>query len=314
MKVQMKYPAIALCVAMLAAGCSQGEAMSTLAGDKHTQVPLKITSADLQAETTVTRTFTALGSGASIGVFLRNAPGGSSYTQRNNVRYNCESEIWNPVTEDARIYLTSADANVCAYYPYQSSVTDATQVLLVPHILAADEVPLAYAVSQKVNVPDMNVTFSMRQAYSWLVLDFKRGNAKDDITLSEFSLNNSGLYKESVINITNGIDVTNTPADGGMITFAGDIALAKNNSVTRNLFMPPSSSLVGGLKVSVKVKEYGNKVLSTTLAGLTALERGYKYAVTLTVDGTVLGVTSVEVLPWAESTINNGGNPFVPLP
>ena len=78
--------------------------------------------------------------------------------------------------------------------------------------------------------------------------------------------------------------------------------------------MVPSPSLGTGLKVSVKVKEYGGKVLSTTLGGITALARGTKYKITLTVDGTGLAVTSVEVLPWTASTVNNGGNPWIPLP
>ena len=192
-------------------------------------------------------------------------------------------------------------------------MTGASAVSLTPRILADGISPLAYATNQTVDADNKNVTFSMTQACSWLVIDFKRGNIKDDITLSEFSLTNSGLYKEYVLNITDG-STTNTAADGGTVTFSGDIALPQNSTVTRSLSMPPSPTLTGGVKVSVKVKEYGNKVLSITLTGLTALARGYKYAVTLTVDGTELGVASVEVLPWTESTVNNGGNPFIPLP
>lgn len=317
MKIQMKYPVIAFslfCAAVLAAGCSQDEAVPSPAGGNLAQVPLAITSAGLQTEVTVTRASTQLGAGASIGVFLDNAAGVSSYTAKNNVQYDCGGVAWNPVSEAMRIYLTSDDANVCAYYPYRADVTDATRVSLAPHILVDGEASLAYAAYRMANADNKNVTFSMTQACSCLVIDFKRDNTKDAITLSEFSLINSGLYKESLLNITDGSTTSNTPADAGTITFTGDIALAKNSTVTRSLAMPPSASLSGGLKVSMKVKEYGNKVLSTTLTGLTALQRGFKYAVTLTVNGTDLGVSSVEVLPWTESTINNGGNPFVPLP
>ena len=317
MKIQMKYPAIAFrlfCVAMLATGCSQDEALICPAGGTPGQVPLTITSAGLQTEVTATRASTPLGAGASIGVFLDNAPGVTSYSATRNVPYDCGGVAWNPAVESARIYLTSDNADVCAYYPYRAGVTDATRVSLAPRILADGEAPLAYAANQTVNADNKNVTFSMTQACSWLVIDFKRGDTKDDITLSEFSLINSGLYKESLLNITDGSISNTTAADAGTITFTGDIALAKNSTVTRSLSLVPSSSLSGGLKVSVKVKEYGNKVLSTTLTGLTALPRGVKYAVTLTVDGTDLSVSSVEVVPWTESAINNGGNPFVPLP
>lgn len=310
----MKCPAIAFCIcaAMLATGCSQDEALTSPAGGIGRQVPLTITSAALQTEVTATRASTQLGAGATIGVFLDNVAGSSSYTRMYNVPYSCGGAAWSPGTEAARIYLTSDDANVCAYYPYRNNIYN-NILSLAPRLLADGEAPLAYATYKTVNADNKNVTFSMTQACSWLVIAFKRGNTKDDITLSEFSLTNSGLYKESVLNITDG-STTNTAADGGKVTFTGDIALPKNSTVTRNLSMPPSSALTGGLKVSVKVKEYGNKVLSTTLTGLTALARGYKYAVTLTVDGSELGISSVEVLPWTTTTVNNGGSPWVPLP
>lgn len=313
MKIQMKYPALACCVMMLTAGCSQNEVISSYADENNTRVPLTIASAELQTEVTTTRAFTALGTGASIGVVLGNVIEGKFETTHSNVRYNYGSTKWVPNLELERIYVTSPDAYVCAYYPYNAAVTDAPKVSLAPRILADGEIPLAYATIQSTNGGHQEISFSMTQACSWLVIDFKRGNTKDDITLSEFSLTNSGLYKEFVLNITDGSS-TNTAADGGMVTFTGDIALPKNSTATRSLSMPPSPTLSGGLKVSVKVKEYGNKVLSTTLTGLTALERGYKYALTITVDGDGLGVSSVEILPWTESTVNNGGSPFIPLP
>ena len=314
MKIQMKYPALACCVMMLTTGCSQNEAISSsYANENNARVPLTIASAGLQTEVTTTRASTALGAGASIGVVLGNVIEGKFETTHSNVRYNYGSTKWTPESELVRIYVTSPDAYVCAYYPYNAAANDAPKVSLVPCVLADGEASLAYATIQNPNAGHKEMSFSMTQACSWLVIDFKRGNTKDDITLSEFSLTNSGLYKESVLNISDG-SVTNIAADGGKVTFTGDIALAKNTTVTRNLSMPPSPSLSGGLKVSVKVKEYGNKVLSTTLTGLTALVRGYKYAVTITVDGDGMGVSSVEVLPWTETTVNNGGSPLVPLP
>lgn len=311
----MKCPAFAFCIcaAMLTTGCSQDEALTSPAGTSPGQVPLTITSVGLQTEVTVTRASTQLGAGASIGVFLDNVAGSSSYTKKYNMRYDCGGAAWNPAAEAARIYLTSDNADVCAYYPYRSDIYN-NPVSLAPRILADGEAPLAYATKRTVNLDNKNVTFSMTQACSWLVINFKRGDLKDDITLSEFSLTNSGLYKESLLNIPDGSITNATSADAGTITFTGDIALAKNSTVIRSISLPPSPSLSGGLKVSVKIKEYGNKVLSTTLTGLTALTRGYKYAVTLTVDGTDLHFTSVEVLPWTETTVNNDGSPLEPLP
>lgn len=312
MKIHIKYPFIAFCTIMLAAGCSQDETVPAHEDGNDIRVPLVITTADIQTEETGTRASSELGMGTSIGVFLSNAPGSSSYVQQNNVRYNHMGTGWRPAT--GGIYLKESDANLCAYTPYDASVKDAARVSLTPRILADDEVPLAYATDVTANEVDKEVRFSMKQACSWVVLSFKRNNIADDITLSEFSFINAGLYKEQVLNISTGDIVSNTAADDGTFTFSGDIPLAKNSIVVRSISLPPADALSGGLKVSVKIKEYGDKVLSTTLTGLTQLARGYKYAVTLTVDGTNLDVASVEVMPWTETTVNDGGDPFVPMP
>ena len=239
MKRKSKQITALILACLLAAGCTQADMMTGDGGTCPTgRVPLAIGSADVQTGVPDTRAAQTLGAGASIGVFLNNASGVTSYTPMKNVRYDCVSTAWNPVTESVRIYLTSDKADVCAYYPYDTSVTGASAVSLTPRILADGISPLAYATNQTVDADNKNVTFSMTQACSWLVIDFKRGNIKDDITLSEFSLTNSGLYKEYVLNITDG-STTNTAADGGTVTFSGDIALPQNSTVTRSLSMPP---------------------------------------------------------------------------
>ena len=312
MKIHIKYPVVAFCAAMLAAGCSQGETVPAHEDGDDIRVPLVITTADIQTEETGTRASSELAMGTSIGVFLSNAPGSNSYVPQNNVRYNHMGTGWKPAT--GGIYLKESDANLCAYTPYDVSVRDADRVSLTPRILVENEMPLAYATNVTANEVDKEVRFSMKQACSWVVLSFKRNSIIDDITLSGFSFINAGLSKEQVLNISTGVTESNTAADDGTLTFSGDIPLAKNSTVVRNIALPPAATLSGGLKVSVKIKEYGDKVLSTTLAGLTQLARGYKYAVTLTVDGTNLGVASVEVMPWTETTVNDGGDPFVPMP
>ena len=312
MKIHIKYPVIAFCTAMLAAGCSQGEIVPAHEDGNDIRVPLVITTADIQTKKNGTRTSSELGVGTSIGVFLSNVSGSNSYMPLNNVRYNHTGIGWQPATSG--IYLKESDVNLCAYAPYDASVKDAARVSLTPRILVEDEMPLAYATDVIANEKNKEVRFSMKQAYSWVVLTFKRNNIADDITLSGFSFINVGLYKEQILNISTGVTESNTAADDGTLTFSGDIPLAKNSTVVRNIALPPAATLSGGLKVSVKIKEYGDKVLSTTLAGLTQLERGYKYAVTLTVDGTNLDVTSVEVMPWTATTVNDGGDPFVPVP
>lgn len=317
MEILKNYSGIFFCAAMLATGCTQYEALSASEGGEGLQVPLVIASAGIQTEVTRTRAASELGTGASIGLFLSNVPGSSDYTPRDNVHYKHMGPgtgwQYQGAAEDG-ILLNASDVHLCAYYPYDASVASVTGIRLTPHILAAGEIPPAYASNLTINAVDNNVTFSMKQAYTYLAFSFKRGNIKDDITLGEFSLINNGLHKEAVLDIGSGTIGGNVAADAGTISFTGDMALTKNGTVTRNVVLPPAGTLTGGLKVAVKVNEYGNKALSTTLAGITALERGYKYEVTLTVNGTDLGVSSVKVLPWTVTTVNNEGETWVPDP
>lgn len=317
MKRQTKYKGCLLALAcLLAAGCSQEDALP--AKEDGARVPLTITSASMETEVSVTRAGTTpLGAGATIGVFLDNAVGVTSYGRMQNTRYNCGGAAWNPSSEANRIYLTSDKAVVCAYYPHKTnlniSVADrSVKMNLDPYVLADGEEPFAYATSAEVNAESKEVSFSMKQACSWLVIDFKRGDVKDDITLSSFSLSNANLVGRIELDIMNGTESYSSKQ--ATLEFTGDIALPKKGAVKRGVAMLPSASLTGGLKVSVKVKEYGDKVMSTTLTGLTALQRGYKYGVTLTVNGTNIEATSVEVLPWTQVTVNNGGIEYIPLP
>ena len=45
----------------------------------------------------------------------------------------------NPKQKDKGINLKEEYANLCAYYPYSATVTDAARVTLTPHIAADDE-------------------------------------------------------------------------------------------------------------------------------------------------------------------------------
>lgn len=298
---------IAACaVAWAAGGCSQSDDVPEMPAA--VRVPLTVASASLQAGVTVTKAVTAVPVGQSMGLFLDNAAGVTSYMPTNNVRYDNGDTGW---SSSAPIGLGAEDASVCAYYPYSATVTNSKQVLLIPHVLAADEAPLAYAPNQTVNSGKATINFTLKQAYAWLALTFEQGDRTDCI-LKELTLVNSGLSREYRLDITTGNKVASTPATNGKVTLAGELSLPRNGSVTGQLLLPPADALPGGVKVSVKVGAFSDDVMSTTLTGLTALTAGYKYAVTLTVTGTGLTATGVTVSDWSEATVNNGGTGFIP--
>lgn len=304
--VRIRTAWIAACaIAWAAAGCSQSDDVPETPAAR---VPLTVASAGLQTGVTVTKAATPLGAGQTIGLFLTNAPGVSAYTPANNVRYDNGDTGWSSPTP---LGLDAEDAQVCAYYPYSATVTNSKQVLLTPHVLAADEAPLAYAPNQTVNSGKATINFTLKQAYAWLALTFEQGD-RADCTLKELTLANSGLNKEYRLDITTGNKTASTPATDGKVTLAGELSLPRNGTVTGQLLLPPADALPGGVKVSVKVGAFSDDVMSTTLTGLTALTAGYKYAVTLTVSGTGLTATGVTASDWSETTVNNGGTGFIP--
>lgn len=323
---------------LLIAGCAKDDALSRPGGEAPDgqPMPLSVSNADVQVSEAATRgtagstraataatraiSTTTLSVGSSIGVFLANGENVTTYSPKNNVCYKHNSSSWDATGE--QIYLTLEDAAVCAYYPYSSTVTDSKNVILTPTLLANGMEPLAYTTNVKANSTNQHVTFTLRQACSWLVLNITRDNVPDDITLTDIVLAGNGLSKEYKLDITTGNSSGQTAADGGKITFAlsPEVPLPANtttpNPVVFNLSMPPTTvdAISGGLTIGVKIKEY-NKMMSTTIKGLTALERGKKYKVNLTVDGTAMTATSVDVIDWKSSTIYNGGtNPWIPLP
>lgn len=302
---------------LLIAGCAKDDALSRPGGEapEGQPVPLSVSNADVQVSEAATRaTTTSLTVGSKIGVFLANSDGVETYSPKNNVCYKRNANSWDATGE--QIYLTLEDAAVCAYYPYSSTVTDSKNVILTPTLLADGMEPLAYATNVKANSTNQHVTFTLKQACSWLVLNITRGNVPDGITLTDIVLAGSGLSKEYKLNITDGTSSGQTAADNGKITFAlsSGVSLPANTDapVVFNLSMPPTTTSAA-LTIGVKIKEY-NKLMSTTIPGLTALNRGYKYKVNLTVDGTAMTATSVEVIDWKSSTVNNSGSPWIPLP
>lgn len=319
---------------LLIAGCAKDDALSRPGGEAPDgqPVPLSVSNADVQVSEAATRgtagstraataatraATTTLPAGSKIGVFLANGENVTSYSPKNNVCYKRNANSWDATGE--QIYLTLEDAAVCAYYPYSSTVTDSKNVILNPTLLADGIEPLAYAINVTANSTNQHVTFNLKQACSWLVLNITRGNVPDNITLTDIVLAGNGLSKEYKLDITTGSSSGQTAADGGKITFAlsPEVSLPANTTAAPkvfNLSMPPTTATTtGGLTIGVKIKEY-NKMMSTTISGLTALNRGYKYKVNLTVDGTAMTATSVEVIDWKSSTVNNSGNPWIPLP
>lgn len=309
MKTKFIHTALLIC---LLTSCTQGADL-TVETD-NSAVPLTIASSSIQtsASTRAVDGYQALTAG-SIGVFLDNASGVTTYKPQSNVQY-VYGTPWAASNKSESMYLVATNANVCAYYPYDAAITDKKSVDVSARKLENGKSPLAYAVNKTMNRVNNTVSFQMKQASAWVVINFKRGDRKGECILSRYSLVNDGLYNEYKIDITDGTEKTKTLATDGMITFTEEIPLIIGTTVTRNLSIPPAPALNGGLSVLITFKDDAETQMSVTLPKITSLNRGTKYVINITVNVAMSTVDAVYAAPdWEDDPIKDSGDtPFCP--
>lgn len=312
-------------LACLAAACSDEHEPGGArpGGNAPVTVPLEIASATVEGEAaTVTRAgaVTTLASG-SIGVFLTGKDAATTYTETNNCgyTYNTSASKWAASSSVATIYLSGEDANVCAYYPYNSAGTynDETAIPLTTQEYAAEE-DLSFAMNSVVNGTSAQraVTFAMTHAYSQVQLNITRENYPTTCAISAVTLENSSLATGATINITDGT-VSVTTTGNYSLSFASPKTLGASETYTRSLLMVPVASLAtntDGKSLFISLTVDG-QTMSTGIpdADLPALTRGEKYVIALKIKGKEISATSVTAASWTDSPVN-GGTEYEPKP
>lgn len=281
----------------------------------------------LQAVSRAAATSQAVTEG-SIGVFLANTPGGSEYDPKNNVCYTTATTggvtTW---SSDDGLFFNPTVANVCAYYPYVNDAAYAdskriplkTQLYDAAHDLSfAKDVPmnatLGVADGTSSGVGN-KVKFSMTHAYALLELNISRGSSvKDDVTISAIKIAATGLKASNTLDITSGTYGSVAATTDGTFTLSEEITLSKGGSVSKKLLIIPTSASSTSVKFTFTLKKTGNPAMSADIGGITQFEKAKKYIVNLTVNGTDVETSAVEIVPWTEVTISNSGSSFIPLP
>ena len=264
-------------------------------------------------------TATTITSG-SIGVFLHPKTTGE-YDVKKNVRYTAStvsgSTKW---TSADPLFFTSYMALVCAYHPYGAAQTYENCEAMP---LATQEYNAAYDLSYAGDIP-MNATlgvatgiesgagnqvnFKMKRAYALLDLNFKRGALKDDVVISRIEVAATGLKSANTLNIRTGVYGTPVAATDSKFALVKDVTVPRNTAVTpvtQSLLMVPATGL-SGMKLTLTLKQAGSPTMSVAVGSITAFERGKRYILNLTVNGTSVDFDSMTVQTgWDDEAMAN---------
>lgn len=269
--------------------------------------PLSVESSTLQGEVT---TRGALGAGEKIGVFLA----GTGYTACNNYQYNYGSPSWVPAIAANTIYLGGATAQVCAYHPWTTGLTNSAAMPLTSQTHAAAK-DLSYATNRDVDGSSANksTTFAMTRAYARLTLTFQRANYPGTCQIQKVEIRN--CLKSANLNITTGAYSGSAGSADVTLTESKNVTVAATGTTPwgSDWLMVPCTPAGTGMTLVITID---GKTMSTTIptASYKPVAGEYK-TIQLSINGTKVNPTSVSLTDWpASTTINNGGNPFIPLP
>ena len=316
-KKTMKQFSCIVFICALMAGCS-GEQFAPEAetpvvpGDE--RVALAVQSAGLEAEMTPA-TRAALTSG-SIGIYLS----GSGYTTLQNKRYDYSGGAWAPYDAANTIFLGNTEASVCAYHPYTSSAGTVSSLPLTTQAYAANQ-ELSYATNQTVSGSSRNVSFSLVRAYSLIRVIIKRHATGFPGTCNVTTMNLSNIISNTTLNISNGVQAaTNSVVSNKLSSIPINQTLAASATTQKDILAVPctfATTTVNGVSncgLSIELIVDGKSMIAgISRATLSQLDKGKQYNITVTINGSSLGINSIEQAPaWQEVAVNGGD--AVPVP
>lgn len=266
--------------------------------------PLSILSASLSV--IITKSGSTITDGGKIGVFQNTTTNG--YTAKNNVEYDYIStdSKWIVMPTGNEIYLSNKNASVCAYYPYNTAITNATSVVLTsqPYTMAND---LSFNTNTTVNNTNSSVNLTMNHAYSQITFKIRKDATYTGTgAISNIIISNTGILTSNVLNITNGTygkgiagTVSYNPAIISMPAYdaTNGTTITATTSLTNVLMVPVSTAMTTNVALSFVVDGITLNT-SIPMASLPQLVAGMNYNITVMILGTKLAINNVTVTDW----------------
>lgn len=319
--------------ALLLASCSQDELPGTggINGAPHGISALHIASASLQAAeaqpgtrnaatrsaATTRATASASLTSGSIGIFRSQGTGYTETQDNKQYTYDAATTKWQPSTIADTVYLMANDADVCAYYPYNSAYTDKTKLPLasakyagtVDDLTKHDPADLCYATNRTMNGANVTTAFEMQHAMAMVQLSFKRLNYDSDAcNLTSISIKNKELISTATLDITNG---TYTTVKKAAVKWTPGTADAATGNPATGIQVPASgvSEITTALLVPCTLDATGSTTFTFTVDGLPmsvkvpaaklpAFEAGKIHKLKFTIHAASVSLSDVSVIDW----------------
>ncbi len=236
----------------------------------------------------------ALTSG-EIGVFLG---GDNGYTGRNNVKYS----FGNPWSSESPVELGSATPSLCAYSPYDASLSDATAVPLTSQQYSAGA-DFCYGTLSTTTRNTTTLALNLTHAYAQMTLNIVRdATYPGACAISGVSLSNAGLNASAKLNLFTGA----YQSVAGVVAFNPQITgiEAGKSATVATLLVPVTTAMSGNLVITLTVDGVPLSTnVEVTGSGLSKLEAGKNYQGTLNVKPVNTGVNAVTIKGWGVNEI-----------
>lgn len=221
-----------------------------------------------------------------VGIFMRNASGGSSYFDLNNIQYNVtsatQSSAATPVS--STIYFPNPNSqNVIfyGYYPYNSNSNSTTINYTIPTdqtaVSALASGDLMSATSASVNSTSPNVSLNFQHRLVLLTFQIKAGVLGG--LLSNVTINGTAITNTGTLNLLNNTLTTN-PSPTFSPKVDTNINLGIGQTTIINMIINPCSFTNNtgiGSHLYVTMSYAGLSLRRTNLTEVAAFQGGYRY-------------------------------------
>jgi len=227
---------------------------------KGASVPLKI--GNINFNSVSVRSSTALSEG-DIGIFRLVSTGYEG--TRSNVKYTNSADGWDVASDTEPIYVTRSEANLCAYYPYNSEESTFTDESLTLTSQIYTEIADICYQTGVIAISGTPVSFTINHAYAKLKFNLTRDdNYEGDCAISKISIANDGIISSNTLDISTGTYGSGT---AGTVTVNPNISsITSGSKETVNVLIVPVTTLSDDITFTFTVDGKEN---STTTANLT---------------------------------------------
>lgn len=252
----------------------------------------------------------------SLGIFRSKGTNYTSALDNKKYTYTGDTKGWQPATSSDTIYLNGDDAEVCAYYPYNSNsaYADKTKIPVVSGKFYGND--LCYATNRTLNGSQRATTFELKHAMAMLEFKIsKEADYKGDCRITSVSIQNPELLSESQLNITNGTYTTASGTTKGKLTYNPGTdntgILIESTPATTAALLAPFKPTATGLAITF-VANGVNVETNIPATKIANVEAGKRYTVSIIMKAASMQVTGVDMVPWDE--IGVGGDDFTWYP